>query len=236
MSEAYEYVGDELHLFAGATNWKSYLREVIRPHLHGDVLEVGAGIGGTTRMLYSDEKRRWVCLEPDPELAGRCEIAVSGLSKKNPVEVRVGSVADLGSNESFDSIVYVDVLEHIEDDRAELERATRLLRPAGRILVMSPAHQFLYTPFDKAIGHFRRYDRASLARLEPAGLTLQRAMYLDSVGMAASLLNRILLRQSMPTTMQLAIWDKGMVPISRRIDAWLGNRLGKSILAIWKKA
>ena len=67
----YEYVGTELDLFAQATNWKKYLQSVVSPFLTGDVLEVGAGIGTTTRAFSDGSASTWLCLEPDGDLAAR---------------------------------------------------------------------------------------------------------------------------------------------------------------------
>ena len=63
------YVGTELELFAHAVRWKSYLRRLITPYYGAEVLEVGAGIGGTTRVFHDEAVTHWVCLEPDPALA-----------------------------------------------------------------------------------------------------------------------------------------------------------------------
>ena len=65
----FQYMGSELEIFAHANNWKSYVQSQLRPYLIGDVLEVGAGIGGTTRALNDGTQRRWVCLEPDSAAA-----------------------------------------------------------------------------------------------------------------------------------------------------------------------
>jgi hypothetical protein len=150
-------------------------------------------------------------------------------------EVRVGVLADLSEAERFDTIIYADVLEHIEEDRAELERAARHLRPGGHIVVLSPAHQWLFTPFDQAIGHFRRYDRRSLRAVSPPDTELVRLFYLDSVGVLASGANRFLLGSAHPTRAQIQTWDRLMVPASRLIDPLLGRNLGKSIIGVWRK-
>jgi hypothetical protein len=100
-------------------------------------------------------------------------------------------------------------LEHIEDDRGELARIARALRPGGHVVVMSPAHPFLFSAFDAAIGHHRRYARRTLTAAAPPALRLVRMEALHSVGMVASLMNRLVLRQSMPTREQLAVWDRG---------------------------
>jgi 2-polyprenyl-3-methyl-5-hydroxy-6-metoxy-1,4-benzoquinol methylase len=84
-----------------------------------------------------------------------------------------GTIAALESTGPFDTIIYLDVLEHIADDRAELACAARLLSPQGCVIVLSPAHQFLFSPFDQAVGHYRRYSRATLRDLTPPDCVLQ---------------------------------------------------------------
>ena len=83
--------------------------------------------------------------------------------------------------------------------------------------------------------HYRRYTRASLRSAGPEGLDLVRLIYLDSVGLLASLSNRLVLRSSMPTPGQIRLWDKGTIPLSRLFDPIFGHWVGKSILAIWQK-
>src|SRR3954449_7275000 len=68
MGEPFEYVGDELEVFAGAVRWKRYFGTQLRPFIRGNVLEVGAGLGSTTKVLYQDEVESWTCLEPDVKL------------------------------------------------------------------------------------------------------------------------------------------------------------------------
>jgi SAM-dependent methyltransferase len=230
MSEAaeappYEYAGSELVLFEKAVNWKQYWRAQIAPFVKGSVLEVGAGIGSNTKVLAGLSYRSWTCLEPDAALAAQIELPTA-LHRKI-----TGTVAAM--SEFFDAIIYIDVLEHIEDDAAELARAASLLSPGGHLIVLAPAHEFLYAPFDAAVGHFRRYCRASLRRTAPTGLRESKLIYLDAVGLLASAGNRLLLRQSMPTEQQILAWDRLMIPISRVIDSLLGRRVGKSVLGVW---
>jgi hypothetical protein len=150
-------------------------------------------------------------------------------------DVRTGSIAALAAAERFDTILYIDVLEHIEDDRIELQRAAAHLAVGGNIVVLAPAHAWLTTPFDNALGHFRRYNRRSLIEAIPAGLICERIFYLDCVGMLASLGNRLLLNSAHPTPGQIRFWDRWMVPISTWLDPLTGFRLGKSIVGVWRK-
>jgi len=222
-------------LFARATNWKTYLRRQVTPYLGREVLEIGAGLGGTTRHLCLGGHDRWLCLEPDPALARRLEASIDAGELPRCCRVEVGTVQDRVDEQTFDTLLYIDVLEHIRDDASELARATHLLRPGGHVVVLSPAHQSLYTPFDAAVGHHRRYSKKTIAALTPPGLRLVRLRYLDAVGMLASLGNRLILNQSMPTPKQVALWDGIMVRISRLVDPVTAYSLGKSVLAVWKK-
>ena len=229
------YVGNELELFAHARNWKQYWGAILRPCLSGDVLEVGAGLGTNTRLLHgapSSSVRRWVALEPDSRLLDQLRSAT--LEK---VEPRLGTLANLDASELFDTILYIDVLEHIPDDAAELRRSAAHLRAHGRLIVLSPAHQWLFSPFDAAIGHHRRYTRKSLKQTAEGigSLRLERVWYLDSLGFFASAANRLLLHQSMPALRQILFWDRFLVPISRLVDPLLFHRFGKSVIGVWTR-
>ena len=158
----FAYVGSELELFACATTWKSYVRSHLQPYLSGDILEVGAGIGAATATFNDSTQRRWVCLEPDRALADRIKPGLP--AKLTNCEIVAGTLSDLGPDQQFDGILYMDVLEHIEADGAELARAARHLKPDGILTILSPALPWLFTPFDTAIGHYRRYTKIPCVR------------------------------------------------------------------------
>jgi SAM-dependent methyltransferase len=232
---AYRYEGDELGLFEHAVNWKRYFNSHIGRHIRGHVLEVGSGLGGTTRLLCDGRQSSWVGLEPDAALAEEMRQRLAREPLPLPVEVRVGTLADLPADDLFDTVLYIDVLEHIEDDRAEMARAAAHLAPGGRVIVLAPAHQFLYTPFDKAIGHYRRYSAPMLREAAPPELREERVFYLDSVGLLASLGNRLLLKSAHPSLRQIRFWDRFLVRTSRLADWLFFHRLGKSVVGIWRK-
>ncbi len=230
-----EYIGSELEIFQHAMNWKRYYGSFIKPYLGEEVLEVGAGIGATAEILISETQKHWVCLEPDASLTKEIENKIVTGRLPDSCEARIGDVTSLIPGEKFDSVIYIDVLEHIEDDSGEIKRAETHLKDGGYLIVLSPAHQFLYSPFDKAIGHFRRYSKQSLSRLaEGRRLELISIRYLDSIGTAASLANKVLLRSSMPTHGQIGFWDSRLVPVSNFTDKLFGFKIGKSIVAVWK--
>jgi hypothetical protein len=236
MSDAFEYVGSELEVFAGAVRWKRYFQSQLRTFVQGNVLEVGAGLGATTKVLCQGAIDSWTCLEPDASLADRLrtEIALDSTLAPIPIHVTTGTIADVSTGARFDTILYIDVLEHIENHRAEMLAAASHLSQRGHLIVLSPAHNWLFSPFDQAIGHFRRYTRATLREAAPEHLKLVCLRYLDGVGLLASLANRMVLKSGAPTKSQIRFWDTCMVPLSRVVDPLLGYRVGKSIIGVWR--
>mgnify|MGYP003576377123 CR=1 FL=1 len=229
------YTGGELDLFALAKNWKRYIKKEVALYTTGDVLEVGAGIGATTLALNDGTARRWVCLEPDKALALRLKARLlSGASESSTTDVVIGSLRTFSDDPIFDCILYIDVLEHIENDRAQIDAAARLVRRSGDIVILSPAHDWLFSEFEKSTGHFRRYNRAQLGSMMPRGWIEEKLIYIDSIGMLLSLGNVLGLRQSMPTRSQIILWDRVCIPASRLMDRLFCGTVGKSVLAVWR--
>ncbi|MEL7285347.1 MAG: class I SAM-dependent methyltransferase [Pseudomonadota bacterium] len=230
------YEGSELELFQHARNWKRYLRTALQSVISGDVAEVGAGIGFTTENLaFNHRAKRWLCIEPD---AAQCnEIRTLRDSGRIPEKCEIwnGKLCDLPARATFDTIIYIDVLEHIEDDRSELEAAMIRLKHGGRLVVLAPAYQYLYSAFDESIGHFRRYTLSSLRAVAPEDLTPSEGYYLDSFGLLASLANKWILKQPMPTPDQISTWDRLLVPISRLTDHLVFRSFGRSAICVWDK-
>lgn len=235
MATTTDYIGTELGVFAQATHWKSYWSNAIDQYMGQSVIDVGAGIGATAQVMSGRAYKRWVELEPDSSLVERIRELQRTAKIPPHYEIVNGLSSDIASGEAFDTALYIDVLEHIENDANELAAISRLIVPGGHIIVLAPAHNYLYSEFDKQIGHFRRYDKDMLLAIQPKDFEVVALRYLDSVGMLASLANRVLLRSGSPNDAQVKAWDKLMVPVSRRIDGLLGHRLGKSILYVLRR-
>ncbi len=230
-----KYIGKELDIFSHAVGWKQYFGSIISAYFGERILEVGAGIGTTTAVLSNAQTKDWTCLEPDAELKQILDQKLKAGDLPAFCHSQLGVVNDLRNDELFDTILYIDVLEHIENDLAELKAAAGHLNSNGTLIILSPAHQWLFTPFDQTIGHYRRYSKTSLLATGPSGCRLEKMIYLDCAGMSLSLANRVLLNQSMPTIRQIKFWDRWIVPVSKALDPLFGFKLGKSIVAIWRK-
>jgi hypothetical protein len=229
------YIGQELTIFAHATNWKRYYASLLKPYLGRRVVEVGAGIGTTTIVMCDGTQEEWICLEPDSILRTEIDQLISDGKLPACCRTQGGFVSDIPSESRFDTFIYIDVLEHIQDDHAELEAAALRLSPNGRLIVLSPAFSFLYSSFDRSIGHYRRYNKEMFQGLTPRGCKAEKLMYLDSLGMATSLVNRFILSQAVPTLRQILFWDQRIIPIAKRFDRLIHYRFGRSLLGIWKK-
>ena len=141
--KTYTYEGTELDLFSQAWHWKAYWGDVVAKYVEGHVLDVGAGIGSTIRVLCNVGQKSWLALEPDANLAERLRQSQRDGRILRSCEVKTGRLSDLSPDRHFDTILYIDVLEHILDDRAEVTRAARHLAPGGHLVVLAPAHQRL---------------------------------------------------------------------------------------------
>lgn len=228
-----KYAGTELELFQHAVNWKRYWSALVKPYVAGDVLDVGSGHGANAPYLHNERVSSYTFLEPDGALLSRMPDVppLPAFIEQRRIQ---GTTVDVAT-ERFDTLLYIDVLEHIPDASNELQRAADLLRPNGHLILVVPAFQFLYSPFDKAIGHVCRYDRPLLRSQMPAAFEEVHMNYLDSAGMLLSLGNKLLLRSAEPTASQIALWDARIVPISRITDRLVGRALGRSLVAVYRK-
>lgn len=236
MDSDFSYSGTELDQAALAVNWKTYFASRLAPYIVGRVLEVGAGLGGTTVRLRDGRQTSWICLEPDPQLVTRLESTLAENPSPVPTSVVKGDLGALRADQLFDCILYIDVLEHIEDDAGELVRAADHLAPGGALVVLCPAFPILFSQMDHALGHFRRYTKSTLAAVFPDSLERRELFYLDSLGMVASLANRFLLRQNAPNEKQVKFWDGWIIPVSRRVlDRVVLHSIGRSVIAVYSR-
>lgn len=228
------YIGNELELFEHATNWKEYWLNKIKKHVSGDTAEVGAGIGANSLKILNScpAITSLTSIEPDSQLLEK----LIEKTQNTPIIPFNGFLGNLPADKKFNTILYIDVIEHIENDNQELIEAANRLQPGGKLIVLVPAHQYFYSEFDKAIGHYRRYNKKMLKNSAAnTHLKLNKMFYLDSVGMASSMANKWFLKQNYPTLQQIKMWDNLIVKTSKLIDPILNYQLGKTLIGIWEK-
>ena len=163
---------------------------MIKPYVRTDVLEVGAGPGRIARLLMQDNLiyDKYVISEPSDHFFGQLCRRIEAPSSK--ITLTQGDTSDLVKQYAgaFDTIFSVHVLEHVEDDRAFLGDCLRMLRPSGKIIILVPALQFLYSNLDREIGHYRRYNKSMVRRLvQGLDCKLETIYYANFLAIFASL-------------------------------------------------
>ncbi len=212
----------------GAGAYNDWVFERARPHLGRRVLDAGAGIGTFTELAA--EGREVVAVEPDPEQLAILRERVAGQANVQVVE---GTVEDVSG--TFDSILCLNVLEHIPDDRGTLRRFHELLAPGGSLLLLVPAHPALYGGIDRAVDHQRRYTKAGLSEcLREAGFTVAELRLVNPLGALGWFVSsRVLKREQIPEG-PLRVYDK-LVPALRMLDR-VDVGVGLSVWAVARRA
>lgn len=215
-----------LERMAHAKSYNAWLVERSEPYLGHRVLDAGAGVGTFTDMVA--EGREVVALEPDPAHAARLRERFADRPNVSVIESNASS-RDLGA--AFDSVLCFNVLEHIVDDESALESFAAALKPGGRLLLLVPAHPFLYGTIDRALEHARRYRRSELReRLGGAGFSVEALQYVNPVGAIGWLAWGRILRSDRVPEQPLRAYDR-MAPLLRVLD-WVPLPLGLSLWAV----
>ena len=207
-----------------------YCLSKIKKFIKGDILEVGAGCGSFTRNYYEPSFKSITLTDTDEKNISTLKDI---FQNKENIEVLNKSVSDI--EKKFNTILYLHVLEHIEEDIKEIEEATKKLAEGGYLIIMAPAHQKIYCNLDKAVGHFRRYEKDFFYK-KFKFLTLINFKFLDSMGYLLYLLNKIFFKkETFPSNLKIFLWDKIFTPITIIVDFITSYKFGKCIISIYKK-
>lgn len=211
-------------------NYLAWIAEMIRPYLGPTVLEVGAGIGSITRLYAAGHKV--VASDLSPE----CVAAMERRFQNEPnISVRRSDLrAADDQTELFDSIVMVNVLEHIEDDAGALSGLSGQLKPGGNIIIYVPALNWLYGPWDRKVGHFRRYSKWRMrAVAKEAGVQLIELRYVNALAIPAwAAFSRTDVVKNQARS--LSLWDRTGVPLSRALERRIPPPVGLNLLAVMR--
>jgi SAM-dependent methyltransferase len=220
-----------LELLESARRYNRWTFERVRDGLGNRVLEIGCGTGTFTQFLV--DRELVVGLEVEAEYA---DFARARFRDRPNVVIRLLDVT--ASSEElrpygFDSAISVNVFEHIDDDLAAMKAVNALLEPAGTLTLLVPAHPLLFSPFDRAIGHHRRYTKRDLrVKLEAAGFEIERLRESNPVGALGWFLNNVVLRRKDLHGIRL---HDSLVPMLAAADRCLEFPVGLSLVAIARK-
>lgn len=221
-----------------ATNYHRWLFELVCPHLGRRALECGTGNGIMTRYLAEADIDHVYTVDIDENCI--CALQKDMKSSKVTVgkcDMNGQDLETLFRNERIDTIIAFNVLEHLERDDQILHRLHQILLPGGKLLIFVPAFRFLYGGMDIAAGHYRRYTRGDLMKkLSAAGLFVSQIDYVNPLGFFGWLITgRILAVRDLnhgAVNTQIGLFDRYILPLSRRLQPITKRLLGQSIFAV----
>lgn len=224
-----------------ATNYYAWIAEQFQATLGRRVLDIGGGLGPLLDHVVA-ESREILAVDLD---AGAVEEIRARFADQPAVTSRVCNILDEQDlagliAAKFDSILCVNVLEHIEDDGAALRAMARVLPAGGLLNLLVPAHPFLYGTPDSLAGHHRRYRRRDLTRLvEQAGFSVRQAYFFNGFGAIPYFLNARILRPSSlsgAVDTQIVVYDRYFVPVLRKLERWGRPPFGQSLVVVGQRA
>jgi len=230
--DTYNEAGAEiLDRLAQARRFNAWMADTIAPHVGRRVLEIGAGIGNLTRRL-APGRALYVASDLDPEHLTRLAARMAHRPNVRVARVDLGRAEDFEPlRGSFDTVICLNVVEHVEDDLAALRNLRAALEPGGRAIVLVPEGQSIYGELDAVLGHWRRYAEEELrAKMQQAGFEVERVFGFNRVTRPGWWLNGRLLKRRTFSRAQLWLFDRA-VWLWKRVDAWLPWR-GVSLIAI----
>ena len=236
ISDLYKDPGAEiLDAFSVTSHFNLWMADTIRPFVGQRVLEIGAGMGNLTRYL-SRRRQRYVATDLDAEHLVRLRNRLRHRPKLETAMLDLSRTQDfLPFANAMDTVICLNVLEHLEDDLACLGNIHSALSPGGRAIILVPEGQNLFGQMDVVLGHFRRYSREQLrARMQEAGFSVETILNFNRVSRPAWFVSSRLLRRSRLGRFQLKLFDK-MVWLWRRIDRFIPWK-PTSIIAIGRKS
>lgn len=219
-----------------ARRYNAWQYDRIAPYIGHRVLEVGSGVGNISQHIISDNRELVILTDTDPYYRNELR---SRFGSQQKVMIDTLTLPDAGAGQRFadsrlDTVVALNVVEHIEDDVGSIRTMGELVGRGGKVIVLVPALTWLYGSLDEELHHYRRYGRRSLATtIDAAGLELDQLFWFNIVGVAGWWLNAVVRRKPRIPVAQLRTFDS-LVPFLRLEDK-LPIPLGQSLIAVCRK-
>lgn len=214
--------------------YDAWLHSEFAPFVGQRVLEIGCGLGNLSQHLLNRQLLVAIDSSPLSVLAVQEKFGSHKNFRAFTMSITAPEVTAL-ADDQIDTAISLNVFEHIERDDVALEHTWRILQPGGMLILIIPAHAFLYGEMDRSIGHYRRYTKESLRRqLEQAGFEIVRQKYFNLLGALGWLVNGRLLRRRVPPTGQLKLFNR-LVPLIRVLEGTVSMPAGISLLSVSRK-
>jgi trans-aconitate methyltransferase len=211
-----------------ANRYNDWIFTQIVADLGENILEVGCGNGNFTELLAS-QCHEVTAIDINPEYI---QLAQTRLKERSRIKLLVADVSQIEWQEQFNTIIMLDVLEHIEAELTVLKQLNSSLKPGGKLIIKVPALTWLYNPMDRAINHYRRYNKRTLkTTLTQAGFVIPKIWYFNLAGIPGWWFNGQVLKRTIPPTQQIGFFNQ-LVPILSKIETTIKLPLGLSLFAV----
>ncbi len=230
------FFAEDLRQMAKAVNYRRWQFEMISPHVKGKVLEVGGGIGNFTAVLAGIAESV-VSIEPNFSCYNQLVKRVESLPNVTTLNIAAESLDQhMPPDYQADTLVCMNVLEHIEQDGSALRTFVRLLRTGGKLILLVPAVPAVFGRIDQRLGHYRRYSRIGLKSvMAEAGLAPERIRYFNFVGLWGWWWNTKFAPREKQSDAQIRFFDRFLVPWLSVAERIVPVPVGQSLLAVGKK-
>ncbi len=201
------------------------------------VLEIGCGVGSVIELLGPRETIVGLDVVPDVLEVARERFAGRPECRFQLLDLVIAGETELAAleRERFDTIICINVLEHIEDDLEALRRMRRIVQPGGTLVLLVPAHQALYGEYDRLDGHYRRYGRRALRRrLEDGGFAVRSIRHFNAIGAVGWWVQYKLLRRTIHGDSQFGLMNLA-IPVMRPLERFVAPPFGLSLVAICRR-
>lgn len=229
------YYSQDLESLSDLPNYQQWIVDYFRPYIAGHCVEFGAGMGTISELLLPHLEKIDL-VEPSPNLVpllqNRFQDNETVRVFADTVENQVQNLAD----QSLNTIILVNVLEHIEGDVETLRHFCRILRPGGHLLLFVPALPFLFSNMDRVLCHYRRYLLKGLRHeVENAGFKLVRSRYFDLLGILPWFLVNTLGGKKSFNQDHARLYDRVGIPITRAAESLIPPPIGKNVILVARR-
>lgn len=219
-----------LEVMEKADNYNLWLFNLIKPHLGKSVLEIGSGIGNFTKIISNVSNV--YASDIDEYYLKHLRRHYKNI-KSAYTNIETGK-SDY-KNKKFESIVCMNVLEHIENDLIALKNMNKFLHVGGKLILLVPAHMFAYGKLDINLGHFRRYTKSELQdKLERSSFFVEQINYTNFLGLFGWYINAKILKSEIIPGSQLSVFDKLLTPFLF-VEKYINPPIGLSVFVVAQK-
>jgi len=238
METNWEYSGRELESMSLAVKYHRWILDLFHPYMGRRIVEVGAGTGALSELLLQTKPEYLAALEPSANMFPHLSQNLRRADTANVATAHQSTLESLPPlSKPPDTIVYINVLEHIEHDEKELRTAASLLQPKGKILIFVPANRWLMSNMDRHFGHFRRYSMPELiSKCEAAGLRILFSRHFDALGILPWMIKFRLMGSEKMEPGAVRLYDNVVVPFARVLEGVISPPLGKNIILAAEKS